>query len=98
PPDGVAHLIPEAFAFGRSARDGIGQRDPDQKRKRRLDRVMKGASGPRYVTLVVTQEIPEPISGERPRYLRETQHFGHHQKHHKPAIRIDGYVARRSSR
>ena len=97
-PDGVAQLIAEAFAFGHAAGDGIGQRDPNQKRKRGLDGVMKRATGPLHVALVVTEKIPEPIPGERLRDLREAQHFGHHQKHHESAIRIDGYVARRGSR
>ena len=94
----MAQLIFEAFAFGGAAGDGIGQRDADEKRKGGLDGVMKRAARPLHMTLVIAQEIPEPISWEGLRHFGEAQHFGHHQQHDESAIRIDGDVARRGSR
>jgi hypothetical protein len=71
-----------------AAREGKWQRYADQKRKRRLDQVVKRASNPFHVALLAGDKLPKCVAGQRLRHAPRFKHLGHHQKHDKPAAGI----------
>ena len=94
----MAEHFAEGVTSCDSAGNGEGQGDADQKRKRRLDKIVQGATDPFDVRLLVREERPQFAFRKIARYAAEMQHFGDHEKHHEAAIRVHGDEALRRGR
>src|SRR5262245_8193203 len=61
----------------------------NEKRKGRLDEIMKRTTNPGNVRLMICKEAPERIIRPSLGYSMESPNFGHHQKHDETAISVD---------
>jgi hypothetical protein len=91
---GSPHVMPQHPARGlppgRPARDGEWQGYTNQKGEGGLDEVVKGATQPWHMTLMIPQELPESAFRKGLSHLCQLQHLGHHQEHHQSPVGIDG--------
>src|SRR3954468_7488999 len=82
------------FAVGlapcRTASQRKWQSHSDQKRKGRLNQVMKRTTNPCGVSLLPRQKMPESTFWTSLRYPMKLQNLRHHQEHYEPAVSVNG--------
>ena len=91
----MADHHPGRLPPGLPTRDRKRERHADEKRKRRLDKIVQRAPDPLDMRLLRSEESPNPALGQGLRHTLQPQHLRHHQEHDKAAVSIEGSEPRR---